>query len=201
MSTRVLFILLAALAAVLLLVWVLGSGPSRVAPPSVTTQSQIAPTPTPAPVQRVMLLFAGTDGQLHPELREVPLPAEAHERARVVVASCWRHQPGSPRSCPTRRRSTPRRRCSGLAFIDITAPPAPLEGSNVELMLVYGLVDSVLLNCPELRAVQILLGGAELPLDRPPRPVEAAGAQPAVHRLAMDLGRPPSACSTPASAA
>jgi len=81
MSTRVLFILLAALAAVLLLVWVLGSGPSRVAPPSDTAQPQIPPTPTPAPVQRVMLLFAGADGQLHPELREVPLPAEAHERA------------------------------------------------------------------------------------------------------------------------
>ena len=31
-------------------------------------------TPTPAPEQRVILLFAGRDNMLHPELRSVPLP-------------------------------------------------------------------------------------------------------------------------------
>lgn len=165
MSTRVLLILLSALAAVLLLVWLLGSGPSRVAPPSDTVEAQIPPTPTPAPVQRVMLLFAGADGQLHPELREVPLPAEAHERARVVVSELLAGPtaglaPVVPYPAEVNAVFVD---ASGLAFVDITAPPAPLEGSNVELMLVYGLVDSVLLNCPELRAVQILFGGAELP--------------------------------------
>lgn len=163
MNARVLLILLAAFAAVLLLVWLLGSGPSRVAPPSDTAQAP--PTPTPAPVQRVMLLFAGDDGQLHPELREVPLPAEAHERARVVVSELLAGPtaglaPVVPYPAEVNAVFVD---ASGLAFIDITAPPAPLEGSNVELMLVYGLVDSVLLNCPELRAVQILFGGAELP--------------------------------------
>ena len=51
----------------------------------------------------------------------------------------------------------------GTAFIDLTAPPEPVDGSQVELLLAYGLVDSILLNCPTLHAVQILFGGREVP--------------------------------------
>jgi len=51
----------------------------------------------------------------------------------------------------------------GTAFIDLTAPPEPLSGSHTELILAYGLVDSILLNCPELAKVQILFGGHEIP--------------------------------------
>lgn len=165
MSNRVLLIAAAALTAALILVWVLSSGPSRVASKPAVIEPRIAPTPTPAPQQRIMLLFAGPDGQLHPELREVPLPAEAHERARVVVRELLAGPtaglaPVVPYPAEVNAVFVDQ---SGLAFIDITAPPNPLQGSNVELMLVYGLVDSVLLNCPELRAVQILFGGAEVP--------------------------------------
>ena len=165
MNTRVLLIVAAALAAVLILAWVLGSGPSRVAPRPGSVEPRQAPTPTPAPTQRIMLLFAGSDGQLHPELREVPLPAEVHERARVVVRELLAGPtaglaPVVPYPAEVNAVFIDQ---SGLAFIDITAPPQPLEGSNIELMLVYGVVDSVLLNCPELRAVQILFGGAEVP--------------------------------------
>jgi hypothetical protein len=49
------------------------------------------------------------------------------------------------------------------AFVDLTAPPSPLQGSNVELLLIYGVVDSVILNCPEVSAVQVLFGGREIP--------------------------------------
>jgi germination protein M len=165
MSARVLLILVAALAAVIVLVWVLGGGPSREVAPSGTGEPRVPPTPTPAPLQRVMLLFAGDDGRLHPELREVPLPAELHERARIVVSELLAGPtaglaPVVPYPAQVNAVFVDP---SGLAFIDITAPPQPLEGSNIELMLVYGVVDSVLLNCPELRAVQILFGGAELP--------------------------------------
>ena len=51
----------------------------------------------------------------------------------------------------------------GTAFIDLTAPPEPVNGSQIELLLAYGLVDSILLNCPSLQAVQILFGGHEIP--------------------------------------
>ena len=37
-----------------------------------------------------------------------------------------------------------------------------LEGSNVEIMLAYGVVDSIILNCPEVSAVQVLFGGREI---------------------------------------
>jgi hypothetical protein len=51
----------------------------------------------------------------------------------------------------------------GTAFIDLTAPPEPVNGSQIELLLAYGLVDSILLNCPTLGSVQILFGGHEAP--------------------------------------
>jgi len=165
MSRRVLLILLAAVVAVAALVWVLRSGPGRAARQPETAEQRVPPTPTPAPTQRIMLLFAGDDGRLHPELREVPLPAEVNERARVVVRELLAGPtaglaPVVPYPAEVNAVFID---TSGLAFIDITAPPQPLEGSNIELMLVYGVVDSVLLNCPELRAVQILFGGAEVP--------------------------------------
>jgi len=50
----------------------------------------------------------------------------------------------------------------GHAFVDLTAPPQPLQGSQAELLLAYGVVDSVLLNCPELHSVQLLFGGEEV---------------------------------------
>jgi germination protein M len=51
----------------------------------------------------------------------------------------------------------------GNAFVDLTAPPNPLNGSSTELLLAYGIVDSIILNCPEVTAVQILFGGHEVP--------------------------------------
>jgi hypothetical protein len=51
----------------------------------------------------------------------------------------------------------------GNAFIDLSAPPEPLTGLSTELLLTYGIVDSVILNCPEVTAVQLLFGGHEVP--------------------------------------
>jgi germination protein M len=50
----------------------------------------------------------------------------------------------------------------GNAFVDLTAPPEPLAGSSTELLLAYGVVNSIILNCPEVSAVQILFGGHEI---------------------------------------
>jgi germination protein M len=123
------------------------------------------PTPTPAPEQRVTLLFSGYDGLLHPELRTVPLPVEVHERVRVVARELLSGPDGNlgpivpwPAELHAVFIDDDR-----TAFIDITAPPEAVTGSHIELMLAYGLVDSILLNCPELKAVQILFGGHEVP--------------------------------------
>jgi hypothetical protein len=165
MNRRVLWILAAAVVSLALLVWALFS-PGN---PSITredvTEVGALPTPTPAPEQRAMLLFAGADGMLHPELRSVPLPAEMDERVRAVVLEVLAGPTGNLHPVvPWAAELTavfvdP----EGTVFIDLTAPPEPLEGSNNELMLAYGLVDSILLNCPELTAVQILFGGHEVP--------------------------------------
>jgi len=164
MNRRVLWIVAAAVVSVAVLAW-LFLGPGRPGPPSDVVEVSALPTPTPAPEQRVMLLFGGADGMLHPELRSVPLPAEVHERVRVVVSEVLAGPTGAlapvvPWQAELGAVFIDGR---GNAFIDLTAPPKPLTGSHTELMLAYGLVDAILLNCPELTAVQILLDGREVP--------------------------------------
>jgi germination protein M len=165
MNWRVVLIGLAAVAAVALLVWLLRGGRPRVEKAEVF-EAEALTTPTPAPEQRVILLFAGRDNMLHPELRSVPLPEEVHERIRVVMeellagpGSTSRLAPPVPYEASLEAVFVDR---NGNAYIDLTAPPEPLEGSSTELMLAYGVVNSVILNCPEISAVQILFGGREI---------------------------------------
>jgi germination protein M len=164
MNWRVILIVIAAAVLLAVIGWLLlGGAQPMVSRERVTPAGEI-PTPTPAPSQQVVLLFIGGDGRLHPELRSVPLPSETPERVRVVVDELLR----GPNSQLAPLFPYPAQLDAvfvdqmGNAYIDLTAPPAPLEGSNIELMLTYGVVDSVLLNCPELRAVQLLFGGREL---------------------------------------
>jgi germination protein M len=122
------------------------------------------PTPTPAPEERIVVLFAGSDGLLHPELRSVPLPGELDRRVRAIVEQVLsgpegRLTPIVPYASEVHHVFLDH---EGTAWIDLTAPPSPLAGSSTELMLVYGVVNSVLLNCPELTSVQLLFGGTEV---------------------------------------
>jgi len=162
MTRRVVWIAAAALAAVALLIWALRAAPSR---PAVEAEEILeVPTPTPAPEQRVVLVYPGRDGLLHPELRTVPLPAELDKRVRVVLRELFA---GSTRG---RARVLPYPGevlgvyvdGAGNAFVDLTGPPEPMTGSHSELMLTYGVVNSILLNCPELHAVQLLFSGREV---------------------------------------
>jgi hypothetical protein len=156
---------LAAIGAALLLGWLLTGGSRTLIRRSDVIPLDALPTPTPAPEQSIVLLFVGSDGQLHPELRSVPLPVEVDERVRVVLRELLLGSTGDLRPVvpyPAEVRAVFIDDL-GRAFIDLTTPPNRLEGSHTELMLVYGVVDSVLLNCPELWAVQVLFGGTEIP--------------------------------------
>ena len=165
MNWRVALIAVAAVAAVALLVWLLQGGSPR-AVQQETIPVEDIPTPTPAPEQRIILLFTGADGMLHPELRTVPLPEEVYERIHTVMGELLAGPATSPRLAPV----VPYQASLGAvfvdqdgnAFVDLTAPPEPLAGSSTELLLAYGVVDSIILNCPEISAVQILFGGHEV---------------------------------------
>lgn len=124
----------------------------------------VQPTPTPAPVHRVTLLFPAADGLLHPELREVRLPVEVGARAQMVVEELLagsRAGLGTLFPYPAEVLGVYVDH-DGHAFVDLSGPEEPLQGSHTELMLAYGTVDSILLNCPELSSVQLLFSGTEV---------------------------------------
>jgi len=165
MNRRYVWIALAALAAGALLTMVLLTG-SR-ARPHTTPVEEAAdiPTPTPAPSQRIVLLFGGIDGMLHPELREVPLPEETAARMKVVLDEILAGPkegllPIIPYRAEIRASFVDQGRQH--AFVDLTPPPEGFAGTHDEVILVYGVVNTVLLNCPELKAVQLLFGGEEV---------------------------------------
>ena len=166
MNWRAALIAAAGVAAVALLVWLLrGEAPVEVVQQEALPVEEI-PTPTPAPEQRIILFFTGADGMLHPELRSVPLPDQVHERILVVMNELLAGPVTSKNLAPVVPYDAAVEAVfvdqHGNAFVDLTAPPNPLSGSSTELLLTYGVVDSVILNCPEVSAVQILFGGHEV---------------------------------------
>lgn len=165
MNLRVFLIVLAVATSMALLAWVLFTGGGPVTMPRPDEPLVVDPTPTPAPEQSIVLLFAGSDGWLRPELREVPLPSDLDERVHTVMRELLAGPTGTlgPVVPYPAEVNSVFIDGDGNAFIDLTGPPEPLEGSHVELMLAYGVIDSVLLNCPELRAVQLLFDGHEVP--------------------------------------
>ena len=162
MNGRLIVILLAGLALGALLAWLLVAGSTQVAPVEETVTAELPPTPTPAPEERITLFFAGGDGLLHPEIRTVPLPNETAARIHVVygeLAAGPRTKLNPILPYPAEIRTlfvTP----DGNVYLDLSSPPEPLEGSATELMMVYGIVNSILLNT-QVSAVQILFDGVE----------------------------------------
>ena len=164
MSQRIVWIALAAVLVGVLLAWVLTSGPSKAQPATEPLIVEIIPTATPAPEQRIVLFFIGKDDMLHPELRITPLPERTDARLRVVVTELLRGPTtGLTAVVPWEAElGAVFLDDQGNAFVDLTAPPEPLTGTSSELMLCYGIVNSIILNCPELKGVQILFGGHEI---------------------------------------
>lgn len=165
MNRRAAIILAGAAITVAALLWLLVIAPPPSRPAGDVVEVHAAPTPTPAPEQQIVLLFGGHDNLLHPELRSVPLPTDLHARIRVLVSELLAGSrsdlaPVVPYPAEVTAVFVDRQR---NAYVSLTEPPQPLEGSAIELMLTYGVVDTVLLNCPELAAVQLLFGGAEIP--------------------------------------
>ncbi len=165
MNQRLLWIGLASVMVGAVLTWVLVASRPPAADGGAAPEE--LPTPPPAPEQRILLLFPGPDGLLHPELRTAPFPAELDLQVRTVVTELLAGPAASDGELVAAVPWPAALEASfvdgqGNAFVDLTAPPGPVAGSHTELTLVYAVVDSVLLNCPELRAVQLLFGGHEV---------------------------------------
>jgi hypothetical protein len=132
-------------------------------PPAPAPEGTPFPTPVPA---SLVLFFPGDDTMLHRELREVPeLPLGTPARIKLVVeelvaGSRQGYAPALPWGATVQAVFVDR---NGDAWVDLTPPPADVvSGTDGEIALAYGTVNSVVANCPGIRRVQLLFGGQQL---------------------------------------
>jgi hypothetical protein len=156
--------IVATLAVLALLVTVVALSRRRSAPPPAPAAGA-TPAPTPAP-RKLVLFFPGDDAMLHRELREVPeLPEGNPLRIRLVVeelvaGSRDGYAPAFSWAAIVQAVFVDRQ---GNAYVDLSPPPADgSAGTDGELALAYSTVNSVIANCPEVRRVQVLLGGRQV---------------------------------------
>jgi hypothetical protein len=137
----------------------------RKAPAPPTATAGAAPTPTPVP-GKLILFFPGDDTRLHREARDVPeLPDQKALLIRLVMeelvsGSRDGYAPAFPWAAAVQAVFVDR---DGNAYIDLSAPPADaVAGTDGEVAVVYGTVNSVVANCPGVRRVQVLFGGRQV---------------------------------------
>ncbi len=112
--------------------------------------------------------FPGTGGWLQTERREVSASAETAERISTVVETLLAGPRGRGMRPPLPDNVTLRRVYlaeGGLAFVDLESPegaPPPASGSLREMLTVYSLVNTVLLNFEELERIVLLWNGRQL---------------------------------------
>lgn len=142
--------------------------PSGVAP---VTDAAVTPgaAPTPAvPKIKATLFFLSQDGlHLVPTEREVPLAEGPVAQARSILEAQLSAEAPAPLVSTIPKGSTLR----GIyvserneVFVDLepTIRTAHPGGTMDELMTVYTIVNAVLTNLPDLKEVQILIGGQEV---------------------------------------
>ena len=156
--------IVATLAIAAVLATVVALSRRRATPPPTALPGE-TPAPTPVP-GKLVLFFPGDDAMLHREGREVPeLPEGSPMRVRLVVeelvaGSREGYAPALPWAAAVQAVFLDRR---GNAYIDLSAPPADaVSGTDGELAVVYGTINSVVANCPGVRRVQVLLGGHQV---------------------------------------
>jgi hypothetical protein len=148
------------LAAAVLLAACRGAGEEAEAPPAGAT---------PAATERAVLTlhFPAEDGLLHVEKREVSVPPAGDARLEAVVAALLsgpRQRGLAPVFAPEVKVGNAFVDAQGVAYVDLVhegqeAPPA--SGSMLELLRVFGLVNTVLANEERARAVVLLWNGTQ----------------------------------------
>ena len=127
------------------------------------------PPPVSPEAPEVTLLFPGTDGQLHPEVRRLVLEETGPERISGLVRSLLAGPEGEGLVAPLPALvevGIVFVDSAGVAYVDLRGPEGaepPPSGSQTELLAVYSLVNTILFNVEEARAVVILWNGAQRP--------------------------------------
>jgi hypothetical protein len=149
--------------------------PTADTPPSVDAPDDVETVP-------VRLFFPGGP-LLYEELRELPRIESAEERINALVGQLLAGPTREGLRAPLGDGITVRRSyllADGVAAIDLSSPdgaPPPASGSQRELLTVMSLVNTVVLNEPEVNAVVLLWNGRQpttfaghLDIGRPLRP-------------------------------
>ncbi|HEV8630063.1 MAG TPA: GerMN domain-containing protein [Thermoanaerobaculia bacterium] len=129
------------------------------------------PAPSPGRTEKatVSLLFPGDDGFLHAEPRELVLPLEPDGRVEAVVGALLAGPKTDGLVAPLPAGVTVADAFvdgQGVAYLDLGAkdqPDPPASGSDLELLRVYSLVNTVLANEPRVRGVVLLWNGTQRP--------------------------------------
>ncbi len=113
------------------------------------------------------LFFPSTGGWLRTERRELPASAEPEAAISAVVSSLLAGPGGSGMRAPLPAGTSVRKvylAADGVAFVDFESPESapPASGSQREMLTVYSLVNTVLLNFQELDRVVLLWNGRQL---------------------------------------
>ena len=168
MSRQFAVILLAAvfLLTSIVVAWRWASDPSGKATGGATAAGQaILPPPEPG---WATLYFPGRGGKLHPEQRALGEETEGEARIRLIVTELLRG-PVSEELSPTLPAAV---ELSGLfldidgtLFLDFSSTEGSLGGigSTAELLTVYSVVDTVLLNEPQAMRVVLMWNGRQHP--------------------------------------
>lgn len=140
---------------------------------SIASGAAVAPNAPEAPAKAVprikaTLFFASEDGlRLVPAERDVPLAEGMVAQARSIVEAQLAAEAPPPLVSTIPKGSTLRgifisERNEVFVDLDPTIRSAHPGGSLQELMTVYTIVNTLLTNLPNLREVQILIGGQEV---------------------------------------
>jgi spore germination protein GerM len=114
------------------------------------------------------LYFPGDGERLHAERRELPPAGGVEERITALVEALLAGPSGAGLQAPLPEGVHLRKVYlaeNGLAYLDFQSPdgaPPPASGSLREILTIYSLVDTVLLNFEQLDRVVLLWNGRQL---------------------------------------
>jgi hypothetical protein len=177
-TSRRLFALTAAIATAGMLGWLmmaalgrfLRTAPEPVAEPAAEVTTVATPDAGPAaagPRIKATLFFATEDGRrLRGIESEVPLADDPVAQVRAIVEALLTTAPPAPLASTIPPGTTLRgvylsRRNEVFVDLDATVRTAHPGGSLQELLTVYSLVNTIVVNLPSITEVQILINGQE----------------------------------------